>query len=125
MYTFNNFVLMRETNEPAPPGVDPETWAYASDRMKNILRAQAQGAAYQAPQAQATAAPTYQVRRAARALGPVGPVQGQTGQGLESIRPGGRVPPHLVAQIPAGDIAPSMWTATKFWRGKDGSIYKK
>lgn len=67
------------------------------------------------------AAPTPQLK-VARALGPV---QGQTGGGLESVPAGRRVPSHLVNQIPSGDIAPSWYTATKYYKGKDGKIYKK
>ncbi len=125
MNTFSEYVLMREDDEPAPLGVDPEMWAAASPRMRAILKAQAAGTAYQAPQQVQQQPTTYQVRRAGKALGSVGPVQGQTGQGLESIPASGRVPRHLVSQIPPGDIAPGWATATKFYRGRDGHIYKK
>jgi len=125
MKTFKEYVVMREDEAP-PVGVDPDMWAAASERMRNYLRTQAQGAVPQAPQAIPQQPVTY---RAARALGTRsslgGPIQGQTGQGLESIPAGGRVPSHLVAQIPSGDIAPGWETATKFYKGRDGRIYKK
>lgn len=137
---------MREAQETIPDPTKPDDvdsqvwdntdshwkhmWVAASPQMKKILLAQAQGAAYQATQGIAQQPTTYKAQqqrqimpsRAARALGPV---QGQTGQGLESISSGGRVPPHLLAQIPPGDIAPSWFTATKFYKGKDGQVYKK
>lgn len=127
MYDFKLFVEnkdLMEMDEPAPPGVDPEMWATANERMRNYLRTQAQGGVPQAPQGIPSQPVTYKVSqaRAARALGPV---QGQTGQGLESIAAGGRVPPHLVPQIPSGDIAPGWDTATKFFKGRDGQVYKK
>lgn len=131
MKTFKEYV-MRE-DEAAPVGVDPEAWAFASPRMKEILRAQAAGNSFQAPAStpeqpatyktsQARASQASQARKVGRELGPV---QGQTGQGLESIAAGGRVPAHLVSQIPSGDIAPGWDVATKYYKGKDGHVYKK
>lgn len=127
MNTFNEFVTYRDLMEDdqVPPGVDPEMWAAASPQMKKILMAQAAGQPYQASQGIQQQPVTYQANRAARALSPTGPIQGQTGQGLESVPAGGRVPSHLVGQIPPGDIAPSWFTATKFYKGRDGRVYKK
>jgi len=146
MNTFGEYILMREAQatlpDPAKPDdIDEETWAstdsnwkhmwvVASPYMKKILLNQVQGVAHQASQGIAQQPTTYRVQqqrqimpsRAAKALGPI---QGQTGQGLESIRAGGRVPPHLVSQIPPGDIAPGWETATKFYKGRDGQVYKK
>lgn len=117
-------------DEAAPAGVDPNFWAVASPQMKKILAAQAAGTPYQSSQGIPQQAVSYTAndarvaagRSAAKALGPV---QGQTGAGLESIAAGGRVPAHLVPQIPPGDIAQSWFTATKFYKGKDGQVYKK
>ncbi len=129
MYTFNEFVLMMEAfdpNEPPPEGVDPQTWQYASERMRNYLRTQAQGSVPQAPPKPEEAPATYKVAAAPRGVArALGSVRGQTGQGLESIASGGRVPPDLVSQIPPEDIAPSWYTATKYYKGRDGRVYKK
>lgn len=66
---------MREDDEPIPPGVDPEMWAAASPRMREILKAQAANQPYQAPQGISQQPVTYQaasqpVHRAAKAITP-------------------------------------------------------
>lgn len=69
MSTFREFVRMIEADEPAPPGVDPEMWAAASDRMKAWLRSQAiQSTQQPAVQSQQSAV-LSQPKVAARALG--------------------------------------------------------
>jgi len=129
MYLFKEYVeqrFMEAEIPPIPPEVRPEDWANDSWRkfwlmgnpnyLKSLQPAQKPGFTIgQRPAA-------FGQKAVARALGPV---QGQTGQGLESIPAGGRVPSHLVSQIPSGDIAPSWYTAVKYYKGKDGRIYRK
>ena len=45
--------------------------------------------------------------------------------GLEGLRSGSVVPPDLVSQIPDDDIAPSWYTATKYYRDKKNRVIKK